>query len=36
MSFYDDWLGLWDTAERERQESRRSIHEEEFDWVETP
>lgn len=36
MSFYDNWLGLWDTAERERSESRRSIHEEEFDWVETP
>lgn len=36
MSFYDNWLGLWDTAERERKESRRSIHEEELHWVETP
>jgi quercetin dioxygenase-like cupin family protein len=34
-TFYDDWLGLWDKAEGERQAERRSIHEEELDWVET-
>ena len=34
-NFYDKWLGLWDQTERERQEARRNIHEEELEWVET-
>lgn len=34
-NFYDKWLGLWDQTEQERQEARRSIHEEELEWVET-
>lgn len=36
MSFYDNWLGMWDEAEQERKDARRSIHEEELEWVETP
>lgn len=35
-NFYDNWLGLWDKAEQERSQSRRNIHAEERDWVETP
>lgn len=35
-TFYDNWLSLWDTAERERKAERRNIHDEELDWVETP
>jgi quercetin dioxygenase-like cupin family protein len=34
-NFYDKWLGLWDEAEKERAESRRSLHEEEREWFET-
>lgn len=34
-TFYDDWLGMWDRAEAERKASRRNIHDEELDWVET-
>lgn len=35
MTFYDEWLGMWDTAEEERRASRRSIQPEELEWVET-
>ena len=34
-TFYDDWLRYWDDAERERQQARRNIHEEQLEWVET-
>jgi quercetin dioxygenase-like cupin family protein len=34
-NFYDNWLGMWDDAEQERKASRRNIHEEELEWVET-
>lgn len=34
-NFYDNWLGMWDRSESERQAARRNIHEEELDWVET-
>ncbi|HVB06367.1 MAG TPA: cupin domain-containing protein [Acidimicrobiales bacterium] len=34
-NFYDNWLGMWDKAEEERAASRRNIHEEELQWVET-
>ena len=34
-NFYDNWLGLWDVAEQERAQSRRSLHVEDRDWVET-
>ena len=36
MTFYDEWLGLWDVAETERQAERRRIDETELEWVETP
>lgn len=35
MTFYDEWLGLWDEAQEARRRSRRSIQPEEFEWVET-
>lgn len=34
-NFYDKWLGMWDEAEQERKASRRNIHEEDLEWVET-
>ena len=34
-TFYDNWLGMWDKAEKERAEARLSIHEEDIEWVET-
>lgn len=34
-SFYDEWLQYWDESERERQQARKNIHEEQLDWVET-
>ena len=34
-TFYDNWLGMWDKAEKERAAARQVIHEEEIDWVET-
>lgn len=34
-NFYDNWLGMWDQAESERKASRKNIHEEELEWVET-
>lgn len=34
-NFYDRWLGLWDEAEEERRKSRRNIHGEDREWVET-
>jgi len=34
-NYYDNWLGMWDQAERERDAARRNIHEEELEWVET-
>lgn len=36
MSFYDEWLGYWDEAEEERRTGRRSTHEEDLVWEETP
>lgn len=35
-NFYDNWLGMWDRAESERAASRRNMHEEDLEWVETP
>jgi quercetin dioxygenase-like cupin family protein len=35
-NFYDEWLGMWDKTEAEKRAARRSIHEEELEWVETP
>ena len=35
MTFYDRWLRMWDESEAEKRAGRRSIHEEELDWVET-
>ncbi|MQA62038.1 MAG: cupin domain-containing protein [Actinophytocola sp.] len=35
MTFYDEWLGHWDRAELERQRSRKAIHAEELEWLET-
>ena len=34
-TYYDEWLGMWDKADAERDAARRNIHEEELDWVET-
>lgn len=34
-TFYDEWLGMWDRAEAERKAARKSIDEEELQWVET-
>ncbi len=34
-NFYDDWTGMWDRAEKERQQARRNIHEDELEWVQT-
>lgn len=34
-TFYDNWLDLWPQAEEERRQSRRSIHHEDMEWVET-
>jgi hypothetical protein len=34
-NFYDKWLGLWAEAEEERKNSRRNIHQEDLEWVET-
>lgn len=36
MTFYDEWLAAWDETEAAKRESRKAIHEEELDWVETP
>jgi len=36
VTFYDEWLGHWERAEQERRESRKSIHAEELEWLETP
>jgi mannose-6-phosphate isomerase-like protein (cupin superfamily) len=34
-NFYDDWLRMWDTAERERREAPSVIHKEDLAWTET-
>ena len=34
-NFYDRWLGYWDEAAEERRVARRSIHPDEFEWVDT-
>src|SRR5919199_1873869 len=34
-NFYDEWVGLWETAEAERAKARKVIHAEELEWVET-
>jgi quercetin dioxygenase-like cupin family protein len=35
MTFYDDWLGLWDRATDEKKRARHVTHEEDIQWVET-
>lgn len=35
-NFYETWLQMWEQSESEKVSSRRSIHEGELDWVETP
>jgi quercetin dioxygenase-like cupin family protein len=35
-NYYDDWLGMWDKSEAEKKAARKSIQEEELEWVETP
>lgn len=34
-NFYDNWLGLWDTANAEKAAARKAIHEDELEWVQT-
>lgn len=34
-SFYDEWLGYWDEQQEKRTRARKSIHEEELEWVRT-
>src|SRR5260370_29766597 len=35
MTFYDDWLEMWDQANAEKQGARKVTHEEDIEWVET-
>lgn len=35
MNFYDRWLNIWDEQEASRAKSRKVIHEDELEWVET-
>jgi quercetin dioxygenase-like cupin family protein len=35
VTFYDDWLGLWDQAAAEKKQARKWTHEEDIEWVET-
>ncbi|GAC1317648.1 MAG: hypothetical protein NVSMB2_11620 [Chloroflexota bacterium] len=35
MTFYDDWLGMWDRAAQEKKQARKVTHEEDIEWVET-
>lgn len=35
MTFYDDWLGMWDRATEEKKQARKVTHEEDIQWVET-
>ncbi len=35
-NFYDEWLTMWDKSETAKKKARKSIHEEEFEWVRTP
>jgi len=35
MTFYDDWLGMWDQATAEKKRARKITHEEDIEWVET-
>lgn len=35
-TFYDEWLNFWQRAEDERKRARKHLHEEEYEWVETP
>ncbi len=34
-TFYDNWLAMWDQATEEKKQARKSIHEEEIEWVTT-
>lgn len=34
-TFYDEWLRYWDDAQEERARSRKSLHEEEQEWIRT-
>ena len=34
-NFYDNWLGMWDEAEKEKAEARRTLDEPEYEWIET-
>jgi len=36
MTFYDEWLAAWEETEAAKRASRKVIHAEELDWVETP
>ena len=35
MTFYDDWLGMWQRATDEKKSARKVTHEEDIEWVET-
>ncbi len=35
MTFYDEWLGMWNQATEEKRRSRKVTHEEDIEWVET-
>jgi quercetin dioxygenase-like cupin family protein len=35
MTYYDDWLAMWDQATAEKKNARNHTHEEEIEWVET-
>ncbi len=35
-NFYDKWLRSWDETTAEKRRARKSIHEEEIEWVQTP
>ncbi|MPZ22969.1 MAG: cupin domain-containing protein [Dehalococcoidia bacterium] len=35
-TFYDNWLQMWDQAAAEKKAARKSIHEDELEWVSTP
>jgi quercetin dioxygenase-like cupin family protein len=36
QNFYDRWLKMWDESQEEKKTSRKVIHDEELEWVETP
>jgi quercetin dioxygenase-like cupin family protein len=35
MTFYDDWLAMWQRATDEKKSARKVTHEEDIEWVET-